>query len=218
MSSFPHSPRLTRGGLVLLDPSSGAVKRVITLQYNPDSLSRTLQSQTSGEGGARAEALRLRGPAVETIRVEAELDATDQLEFPDQSRAAAELGLHPQIAALESLLYPTVSDLTSRHALSQSGTLEVAPLESPLALFVWSAQRVVPVRVTEFSIIEEAFDPALNPIRARVTLGLRVLSTDDVGFAHKGGALFIGYLQRKELMAAKAPAGTLDALGLGSIP
>lgn len=218
MTTFPNSPKLNRGGLVLLDSASGAIKRVITLQYNPDSLSRTLQVQGIGDNGSRSEAFRLKGPAIETIRVEAELDATDQLEFPDQNRDAVRHGLHPQIAALESMIYPSVADLAAQNKLAQSGTIEITPMEAPLALFVWSAQRVVPVRITEFSVTEEAFDPALNPIRAKVVLGLRVLSVDDVGFAHKAGALFIGYLQRKELMAANASAGSLAALGIGGIP
>jgi hypothetical protein len=215
MTSFPGSPKTLRGGLVLVDPASGAVWRVITLQYNPDSMSRTLQVQGTGESGARSEALRLKGPAVETIKLEAELDATDQLEFPDSNRAAVELGLHPQIAALEGLLYPASGDLVTQNTLAQIGTLEIAPAEAPLALFVWSAQRVLPVRVTEFSVTEDAFDPALNPIRAKISLGLRVLSVDDIGFAHKGGALFLGYLQRKERLATMAATGGLAALGLG---
>ena len=62
-------------------------------------------------------------------------------------------------------------------------------------LFVWSKSRVVPVRVTEFSVTEEAFDPSLNPIRAKVSLGLRVLTTDDLGFTHKGGTIFMSYLR-----------------------
>ena len=84
-------------------------------------------------------------------------------------------------------------------------------------LFVWSAQRVVPVRLTEFSITEEAFDPALNPIVAKVSLGLRVLSVDDLGFTHKGGSLFMSYLQAKEQLAGKAQAGSFGALGIGGI-
>jgi len=35
MSSFPASPKLIKGGLILIDPASGAVQRVISLQYNP---------------------------------------------------------------------------------------------------------------------------------------------------------------------------------------
>jgi hypothetical protein len=77
---------------------------------------------------------------------------------------------------------------------------------------------VVPVRITEFSITEEAFDPELNPIRAKVSLGMRVLSVNDVGFSHKAGTLFLGYLKNKEQLAAKAPGTALSALGLGGIP
>jgi len=82
---------------------------------------------------------------------------------------------------------------------------------------VWSKSRIVPVRLTDFSITEEAFDPALNPVRAKVSLGLRVLSVDDLGFAHKGGGLFMTYLAAKEQLAEKA-AGSLAALGIAGIP
>src|SRR5262245_8367135 len=187
MTTFPGTPKTLRGGIVLVDPSSGAVIRVIALQYNPDSISRTLQVQGAGEGGgARSEALRLKGPAVETFKLEAELDATDQLADPDSNPNAVQFGLHPQIAALESLVNPTVSDLVDQNTLASFGTIEIAPTEAPLALFVWSAQRVVPVRITEFSVTEEAFDPSLNPIRAKLSLGLRVLSVEDLPFSHKG--------------------------------
>ena len=218
MTSFPGSPKALRGGLVLVDPSSGAVRRVITLQYNPDQISRTLQVQGVGEDGDRSEALRLKGPAVETFKIEAELDASDQLEFPNDNPNVVKFGLHPQIAALESMINPSASDLIGQNSQASYGTIEIAPAEAPMALFVWSAQRVVPVRVTEFSVTEEAFDPQLNPIRAKVSLGLRVLSVEDLGFSHKGGALFLGYLQRKEMLSSKAPASGLDALGIGGIP
>jgi hypothetical protein len=218
MSTFPNSPKLVRGGLVLVDPDSGAVRRVITLQYNPDQISRTLQVQATGDGGAPAEALRLKGPAIETIKLEAELDATDQLEFPDDNENETRFGLHPQIAALEALLNPDVADLMAQDFIARIGTIEIAPVEGPLTLFVWSAQRVLPVRITDFSVTEEAFDPALNPIRAKVSLGMRVLSAEDLGFDHRGGAMFLGYLQRRQSLAKKAPSGALSALGLGSLP
>src|SRR5262249_12486558 len=216
MSAFPGSPKLVRGGLVLLDPSSGSIRRVITLQYNPDSLSRTLQVQGASEQGDRSEALRLKGPAVETIKVEAELDAADQLELVDQD--TVQYGLHPQIAALESLVNPSAADLIAQTVLNAFGTLEIAPAEAPLVVFVWSANRVVAVRVTELTVTEEAFDPSLNPIRAEVSLGLRVLSVYDLQPEHRGSTIFLGYLQRKEFLASKAPRAGLDALGIGGIP
>jgi hypothetical protein len=194
------------------------VQRIISLQYNPDSLSRSLQLQAAGgEGGQRSEPLRFKGAAVETIKLEAEIDAADQLEFPDQNRAAVEHGIQPQLAVLETLAHPTSTQLTALDQQASSGTLEIAPMEAPLMLFVWGKSRIVPVRLTEFSITEEAFDPGLNPIRAKVSLGLRVLSVDDVGFAHKGGSLFMSYLQTKEQLAAKAQPGTFTSLGIGGI-
>ena len=218
MSTFPNSPKLVKGGLVLIDPESSAVVRVVALQYNPDTLIRTLQVQATGESGQRSQALRLTGPAVETITLEAEIDATDQLEFPDQNPGAVRFGVFPQLAALETLVYPRSDALIGNNALAGSGTLEIAPMETPLALFVWSRNRVVPVRVTDFSVTEEAFDPDLNPIRAKVSLGLRVLSVDDLGFAHRGGSLFMSYLQAKERLAARAPGATLGTLGLENLP
>jgi len=152
MSGFPGCPRLLKGGIVLIDAGSAQVQRIISLQYNPDSLTRTLQPQGPGEGADRAEALRLKGPAVETFKLEAEIDATDQLEFPDQNKTAVEFGIQPQLAVLESLVHPPSSRLIANNALANAGTLEIGPMESPLALFVWSKSRIVPVRVTDFRI------------------------------------------------------------------
>jgi hypothetical protein len=208
---------LLKGGLVLVDAGTAQVQRVVSLQYNPDTLTRTLQPQGMGEGSDRAEALRLKGPAVETYRLDAEIDAADQLEHPDQHRDTVEHGIQPQLAALESLVHPTSGQLLANQALAAAGTLEIAPMESPLALFVWSKSRIVPVRVTEFTITEEAFDPALNPLRAKVSLSLQVLSVDDLGFGHKGGGLFMAYLQTKERLAAGAPGAGLGTLGIGGI-
>jgi hypothetical protein len=218
MTTFPNSPRLIKGGIVLIDPDNGAVQRIIVLQYNPDTLSRTLQIKALSEGGDRSEAMRLTGPPVETIKIDVEIDATDQLEFPDQNPAATQLGIHPQLAALETIVYPTSGQLQSNNSLAQAGTLEIIPAQSPLTLFVWSKNRVLPVRLTDLSVTEEAFDPALNPIRAKVSLGMRVLSVNDLDFDHRGNSLFMAYLQQKERLAAQSQAGALSALGINRIP
>lgn len=218
--TLTSSPRLIKGGLVVLAPGGGAVQRTIVLQYNPDTLTRSYQVQgVGGEGGGeRAQPFRLKGPAIESIRLEAEIDATDQLEHPDGNANAVAFGIGLQLAALEALVNPSVAELLELKALSASGTLEILPPEAPLVLFVWSKSRVVPVRVSEFSITEEAFDPSLNPIRAKVSLGLRVMTTDDFGFTHKGGTIFISHLQTREALAAKTGGGSLASLGLGSPP
>jgi hypothetical protein len=214
----PLSPRLIKGGIVTMDPDTSVVMGVISLQYNPDSLSRTMQIQAvpGGSDGVRVDALRLRGPAIETIKVEAELDATDQLEFPSNFPLAVKYGLHPQLSQLEMLVNPTVETLLADDQMASAGTLEIIPLEQPLTLFVWSASRVIPVRLTEFSITEEAFDPNLNPIRAKVSLGMRVLNVDDLGFDHPGGRMFLTYLTNKETLASRVASAALTTLGLGS--
>ncbi len=217
MSAFPGSPRMVRGGIVLVDPDTAAVQNIIVLQYNPETLTRTLQIQSvTPEHANRSEALRLTGPPIETYKIEAELDATDQLEMPDQNPNAVNYGINPQIAALEMILYPTSSQLLANNALAQNGTLEIAPMEAPLSLFIWGRLRVVPVRVTDFSVTEEAFDQSLNPIRAKVSLSMRVLSVDDLGFDGKAGNLYMAYQQQKEQLSALSQ-GNFAALGIGGI-
>jgi hypothetical protein len=218
--SLTASPRVIKGGLVVLDATTGAIRKTIALQYNPDTLSRSYQVQgVGGEGGGdRAQPFRLKGPAIETIKLEAEIDATDALEHPDQNANTVQFGIAPQLAALESLVNPSSVDLQALGAQSQAGTLEIIPPEAPLTLFIWSASRVVPVRVVDFSIAEEAFDPSLNPIRAKVTLSLRVMTTDDLGFVSRGGALFLNHLRAREALAGKTGAASLQTLGLTGLP
>jgi hypothetical protein len=217
MSSFPGSPKTLRGGLVLIDDQTSQVLRIIALQYNPDTLTRSFQIKgVSGESGDHMEALRLKGPPVETIKLEAEIDATDQLEAADSQ--TAQMGLHPQLAAIETIIYPASGTLLANNAEASGGSLEIVPAQGPLTLFIFGAKRLLPVRITEFSITEEAFDTALNPIRAKISLGMRVLTVDDLGFESKGGSLFMTYLQAKEQLAAKSKAGTFGALGITGIP
>jgi hypothetical protein len=218
MSAFPGSPKTLKGGIVLLDPDKFTVlpNGIIVLQYNPDTLTRSLKVKGVEEVGDRSEALRLTGPPVETLKLDAEIDATDQLEAAEPN--ALQYGIFPQLSALETLVYPTSQTLQSNFNLSQQGTLEIMPMLAPLTLFVWSANRIVPVRLTDFSITEEAFDPALNPIRAKVSLGMRVLSIDDLPFNDKSGSLYMTYQQQKENLARLNQFGTFAALGIRGIP
>ncbi len=218
MSAFPNSPRLVKGGIVLIDPDTSAVLRIITLQYNPDTLTRTLQVQASTAEGDRSDPLRLKGPPIETIKLDAEMDASDQLEFPEQNKNAVQVGIQPQLAALETIIYPTSDQLIANNSRAKSGTLEIAAMETPLALLIWSRNRVLPVRITDMSITEEAFDTSLNPIRAKVSIGLRVLNVTDVGFEHKAGSIYMAYQQQKERLAAMSKPGSLSALGIESLP
>lgn len=218
MTTFPGSPKLLKGGIVLLDSQSSTVRRVIPLQYNPDSVTRTLQTQAveTGEGGDRSQALRIKGPPIETIKLDAELDATDALERGNPQ--SIDKGLFPLLAALETIIYPESQRLITNNGLANAGALEIFPVMAPLSLFVWSKHRIVPVRITDFSVTEEAFDPNLNPIRAKVSLSMRVLSITDLGFNTRGGSLFMVYQQHKEQLAAETLSRNVEPLGIGGIP
>ncbi len=206
MTTFPGSPRLQKGAIVGLDPFN-PLASVIVFQYNPDTLTRTLTAQTTGGNPDRGEALRLKGPPEEKIALEVEIDAADQLEqakFP-----ATQLGVHPTLASLEMLLYPKSTLVIANEVLANLGVIEVIPPEAPLTLFIWGIKRVVPVRLSQFTITEEAFDPSLNPIRAKVRLDLRVLNYHDLGLLSVGGALFMAHQVIKEVMATIGGVGQI---------
>jgi hypothetical protein len=215
MTNFPRSPRLTKGAIVGIDIMN-PLASVVVFQYNPESLTRTLQPQSAGEtGGDRSEALRLKGAPVETIKLDVEIDATDQLEKADG--LATTLGIHPQLAALEMLLYPKSALVIANTVLLAVGTIEVIPPMAPFTLFVWGLKRVLPVRLTDLSITEEAHDPALNPTRAKVSLGLRVLSYNDLSLTHPGYALFLAHQVAKEVFATIGSVSNLGDVLTGNV-
>jgi len=207
-----RTPQLIRGGIVLADPGSGQVLRVIALQYNPDTLTRSFQIRgVGGDSAEFTEAMRLRGPPIESIKLEAELDATDRMEAGDGS------SLHARLAQIEALVYPATGSLRANAAEAAAGSIEIVAMQAPLTLFVWSKSRVLPVRITELSVTEESFDAALNPIRAKIGLGLRVLTIDDAGIQSQAGSLFMAYLEQKEQLAGRAANAALATLGISGI-
>jgi hypothetical protein len=202
---------VTKAGIVLVDPDTKAVKRVIAFQINPDTLTRTLQAQGVGsDSGPHVDQLRLKGPPIETFKFEAQFDSNNGLTNPD--------GIAPELSALEGIVYPTTAQLADADRDTRRGTLEIIPMEAPLALFVWNKSRVVPVRITEFSVTEEMFDSGLNPTAAKVSMTLRVLSVDDVTYSSNAGSIYLAYQHQKERLAQSAAGGTLAALGIPGIP
>jgi len=211
MTTFPGSPRVLRGAIIGID-SFNPLASVIIFQYNPDLVTRTLTAQTSGgEGGGRSEPLRLRGAPVETFKFDIEIDATDQLEKADS--VATGMGIYPQLSALEMLLYPKSSLVIANTALLAAGTIEIVPPEAPFTLLLLGPKRVLPIRLTGFTITEEAHDVSLNPTRAKASLELRVLSYNDFSVTHPGYALFLSHQIVKEAMAVIGGAGNIAATG-----
>lgn len=213
MTTFPGSPKTQKGAIIGLDPFN-PLASVVVFQYNPDTLTRTLTAQTVG-GDAQGEALRLKGPPQENITVNIEIDAADQLEKADG--IATSMGLYPTLSSLEMLLYPKSALVIANEILANVGMIEIIPPEAPLTLFIWGIKRAVPVRLTTFSITEEAFDPNLNPIRAKVNLGLRVLNYQDLGLLSVGGALFMAHQIMKEVMATIGGVSNVAGAISGSV-
>jgi hypothetical protein len=196
------SPLLQKGAILVVDPTTGIPLNTISFEYNPESIRRSLQPQSVGDQPDRTEVLRLKGPAIETIHCDVEIDATDQLAASDPT--AMSLGISPQLAVLELLVYPSSSILIANEVLSLVGTIEILPMSSNLTIFIWGPNRVTPVRITGIEIAEEAFDPKLNPIRAKVSLSMRVLNVNDVGFLTPAGAMYMAYQMSKEPLAQRA--------------
>jgi contractile injection system tube protein len=194
-SDFPGSPRLLKGALVVFEAIVPVPTNIIAFQYNPESVTRSFQPQHNPSTDPRRNSGSVEHllPPTESLRLTVELDATDQLE--EANPLAIATGLHPTLAALELLLYPPSTDVILTKILAAVGSARVSPAKVPLVLLVWGPLRVVPVKVESVSITEEAFDQLLNPIRAKVELGLKTLSD-------------------KELQAAGVPFSTLSVVNL----
>lgn len=217
MTGYTRSPKVLKGGFVVMDAAGQKVLRVHPFQYNPDSLSRTLAPRgAASTGGDNYEGFRLTGPPVETIGFEIEFDATDDLEHPQDHAATVEHGVAPLLAALESFITPRAEAITAADALAGKGMIEIFPEPGELLLLVLGPGRVLPVRIANFAIVEEAFDLRLNPIRAKATLAFQVLGTNDLAMSGKAAELFLAYLRRREGLVAGL-GGSLQALGLEGV-
>ncbi len=203
-TTFAGSPTTLRGAIVSLDPLTMR-PAVVAFQYNPYTLQRTY-ALAAGAASGGPETGQLSRPPTETIRVELELDATDDFEAGQPGTVAARL------AALENLVTPKAATAIANAVLAAVGTIEILPPETRLTLFVWGASRVLPVVVQELSVTEEAHDTSLVPTRARVSISLRVLTWGDVGPTHPAFALSIAHQLAKEGLGRKATAGSLDAV------
>jgi hypothetical protein len=204
MTGLTSSPNTSHGAIVGLNPDRAGRSVLVPFQYNADEVTRSLQARSPDLGGGTApagrnQALRLTGPPIETIDLAVELDATDKLAEADP--VATRFGVYPQLAALEMLLYPTSDRVSEDARLAANGSIELVPLEAPLSVLVWGPGRVVPVRITQLTIVEQAFDPRLSPIRAQVRLGLRVLTYSDLPDG-AGSALFLAHQIAMEGLAA----------------
>jgi hypothetical protein len=215
MTTFPGSPRLHKGAIVGIDPLN-PLASVIVFQYNPITLTRTVNARTmGGKEGAKAEAMRFTGAPKESIKLDVIVDATDQLEKAEST--AVSMGVYPQLSALEMLLYPKSALVIANQVLTLMGTIEIVAPEAPMTLLIWGVKRVLPVRLTGLTITEEAYDVKLNPIRAKVGLNLHVLSYSDLPAAHPGSFMFMAHQVMKEVMATIGSVNNLGSVAGGGV-
>jgi hypothetical protein len=188
--------------MVAIDPTS-PLARIAVFQYNPDEVTRTLRPRAPSSGGASAsDALRVWGAATETITMTVELDATDGLEIGDP--VTQTMGVAGRLAVLEMQMYPSTKTVIANAALTAAGTIEVLPPSGPLTVLALGPGRVVPVRLDSLTIREQAFDVALNPVRASVEVSLTVLTYDDLPPTEVGFAMSLAHQVQQEVRASVA--------------
>jgi hypothetical protein len=192
-----------KGAIISLDPTTGSPATTIRFQFNPNAVRRTLQPLTiGGQPGGHSEIVRFTGAPTEVFALDIELDSYNDGLPPPVIKAGD--GLYPMLYALETLVYPPVAQIQAQQTQLAAGVMEVAPIEVPPVLLVWGANRVVPVVLQAFSIVEQYFDSQLNPIRAVISLTARVLSYSDVVAGTIAYNNYIAYQQSKETLAGIA--------------
>jgi hypothetical protein len=248
-SGYSRSPKLLKGALIQFSaPLLIPIPNIIIFQYNPETMSRTLtpwtpptrdeldKKRSAEEQKIFEDALAQPYDPQETFSLALELDAADALEEPSSHPVAVISGVADRIAAMEMLLYPpgesvlggllsgSLSVSVGGFSLS-AGAQAVVVAERkrvPIVLFFWGPGRIVPVRITSFSVDEQAFSPILYPLRAKVTIGMKILdaaafSDDKSAVAKIAKACYTFTRAQKEALALANLANSVESI-MGMLP
>ena len=225
-TGYSGSPQLVRGAIVqLIDDVVGVVPNVIPFQYNPETVTRTMtpwnpfEVEQSGRGQIAPTAQPF--DPKEQITIEVHFNAADQLE--DDDAVAKAVGVADRLAAVEKLLLPSsglIGDLLAAVGEIAGNPPPPKRLSVPIALLIWGPGRILPVRVTSYSVEETTFLPSLQPLMAKVSLTLEVL-TPDVFRCQSGPAIELAVaayrfyrLQQSALAIAHGARNAAQALSL----
>lgn len=203
---------VVRGALATVNGSS--LGAVVSFQYNPEKIERTLTPQFNTGQDQKAKVLQYSDAPSQSITFTAFLDASDKLQTSDS--VTMQRGIAPQLAQLESFAYPSRSEWLACLKKRNVGEMEIQlPLAGSLIL-VWGDKRVYPVRITSLRISETMFDAALNPIQANAVIAVNVL-TYNQSLPDSGDYLrFFAYHGALERDAQLAPASP-DKSSIGSL-
>lgn len=180
---------LLRGALIEYGSDFlGPIPNVVIFQFNPESLSRSIEIPQRPSGSGSRETDQAGEVPVEKINLKAYFSAADKLK--DNNVLARAVGIGPQLAALERMARPVgaingtigqaidaVGDAISKGGTGESTQL-IARENYPRILFIWGLTRILPVTIDLMSIDEKEFDHNLNPVLAEVSLGLTVKIVD----------------------------------------
>jgi hypothetical protein len=239
--SYSRSPFLLRGAIVQFGGFPIIplpIPQIILFQYNPDSMTRSLTPFNKPEDEAKMkERLTAKSSKLdagfdpeETFNLTLFLDATDHLETPDQfpHQITVVTGVADRLSALELLLYPEGDGLLKNLLSSAIGAIGGGSTKVkidqminrgrvPITLFFFGPGRLVPVRLTSFNVEETWWNVALYPLRAKVTIGMKVitandLATDDRVAAQIARGCYDFTRAQKEILAALNIANTVESI------
>lgn len=164
----------------------GPIPNVVIFQFNPETLTRTVQIPSRPTSGTARETTQAGEPATEKITLKASFSAAD--EFGENKALARLFGVGTRLAALEKMVYPS-NDLLGAIGAAISGAFglgggkgdarQAMPREKyPRILFIWGIYRVLPVVLESMSITEQQYDFLLNPVQAEVSITMAVNAND----------------------------------------
>jgi hypothetical protein len=185
-------PFLMRGAMIEYGSDClGPLPNVVIFQFNPESLTRTIQVPQRPSGAAARETTQAGDPTIEKITLKAQFSAADGM--GTGNILARTMGVGPRLAALEKMVNPAsklsgligaaidaVGDAVGVGGSAGDEPRQVVPREKyPRILFIWGPFRVLPVVIESMSITELQYDFLLNPIQADVNIGLAVNAIDN---------------------------------------
>jgi hypothetical protein len=187
---FPNRPKIAKGAIIVIKHNSKGINIdsntvPLIFQYNPETLTRTIFPLNHEEILQKNGKKQYSSSMVELINLSLEFDATDQLEHPNQHEYIAKKGLHSTLAALESIMHSQYPDNVT----------------SPVILFIWGSNRIIPVWIDNLKITEEAFDSNLNPICIRTEINMRVRDLLQLKKGSLGFAICKRHLENRKTLA-----------------
>jgi hypothetical protein len=237
-----------KGALISFTPGGvlgvPSLPNLITFQINPETITHAwteaVAPQAPSDPKIRYSPLAVTGVPGETFAFTLMLDSDEQqadvATDPVGARLALVSGIYTRLAGLELLQFPTpmpagslvgqvsaAASASTQGASAADSASQTVPLSQvPIVLFVWGPQRIVPVRVTAFSVTEKLFDGLLNPTHAEAQITLAVLTPDELAAVQgpMAGIAQTAYAYTQGLRTAQALANLAESASnvLGMLP